>query len=174
MRDKSSIYQKQNTYSIFLGNDIKLSYTTKKDLNYALAEINRRLNAIIFELNELWILSFTEYRRLWFYLPGGNAVIAQEFHILELQGELHKFFTLLSDRSSWVNGNVFSFKYLFNIIKDLNEIFSMLSVIRKKKGQFIEYNVIQVRIRTLNKIMDDLKNLSVNSRYAAGSESTSE
>lgn len=163
--DKSSILTKQRRYSIFLGNGKTLYFSTRKDLTYAMAEINRQLNVIVFELNEMWISAFIEYRRLWFYLPA-QTVTSDDMKIMVLNGTIEKRFTLLATRSSWINGNSFSFKYLYEIIECLTAQLKMFREIRKEKNQYLESKIIEVKIKTLARIYQDIKTMDIKERYA--------
>lgn len=163
--DKTSIITKQRSHSVLLGNNVRLTYTTKKDLAYSLAEVNRRLNMIMFELNELWIFSFGEFRRIWFYMEPQSR-LPHDRKFLELNQDINRAFALLPDRSHWVNGNVFSFKYLDQIIGALDEELKAMADVRRTKKQYIEYHVLQTKISFLERLNRDLKEMDIPAKYA--------
>lgn len=163
--DKSSIITQRRRYSVLLGNGIRLTYSTKKDLTFCLANINRQLNVIMFELNEIYIFTFAEYRRIWYYLSSDRASI--ERHISDLHADINRAFRMLAERSGWANGNVFSYKYLYQVIEALRSEIDLMASVRKNKKQYIEFNLLQSKLRTMDKIKNDLENMSVDARYAA-------
>lgn len=163
--DKSSHLKEGKKFTIFLGNGITMYFTTVKDKNYALAEINRRLNAILFELNEMYIFLFGEYRRLWFYMI--NESMMRETKIHESNSEINRNFALLTERSHWVNGNVFSFKNIEIVMNNLEWQIEALAEIRRDKKQYIEYHLLQTKRHGLDIIRDALKNLNITGKYSS-------
>lgn len=161
---KSSIFKHQKCFTILLGNGIRLSYTTQKDFHYALAEVNRRLNVFLFELNEIYIFNFGEYRRLWFYLQ--TEITPDARYLVEHHNDIHRFFTLSIERTSGENGSVFSFKFLYNICESLVKQLAIMAEIRRRKRQFIEYHLLQTKIRAVKRISEELKGMTVEARYA--------
>jgi len=168
--DKSNIVTQQKRFTILLGNGVHLTYTTQKDTNYALAEINRKLNVIMFELNEMWIFSFTEYRRIWFYIPS-TVMDVNNQAMNELNEDITRAFALLTERSSWVNGNVFSFKFLFQITKSLKSELSVMAELRRMKKQYMEFHLLEMKKKTVERIEQDLKTMTVDAKYSAKSKS---
>jgi hypothetical protein len=164
-KNKETVYTVWQKYVIHLDNQRWLRYTTKKDLNFAMADINRQLNTLMFELNELWIASFAEYRRIWFYLPP-LTYRSEEIKVKNCNTEIDRLMSLLTERSSWINGNTFSFKYLYLIIDYLTEQFGFYCKILTEKKHNLEVHVNQNRIITLRRIHESLKTLTVEPRYS--------
>lgn len=169
--NKSSIYTQAKRYTLLLGNGITLYFSTIKDYNYAVSEINRQLNAIVFELNELFICCFTEYRRLWFYIKPNMHYDSEEQQILAKNKEIGNLFEKLSTTMFQMNGNVFCFKNIYQIIELLVFELSILVNIRRGKKQYLEVKIIEVKIKTLQRLHNDLKNITVVPKYCAGKKS---
>jgi len=163
--DKSSVYTEQKRYRIFLGNGLTFYYSTKKDFTYAMAEINRNLNIILFELNEMWIYCFSEYRRLWYYMPD-LTFGSDEATILELDKDLNRNFQLASQRSKLTNGNVFTFKSIYAIIECLHKELKIFLEIRKARKHYLDCNLLDSKIRHLISLRNQTDSISVTPKYS--------
>lgn len=163
--DKSSVYTEKRRYSIFLGNGLTLTFTTNKDLSFAMAEINRRLNLILFDLNEMFIECFSEYRRLWFYLPP-HTLMSEESKIIELNEMLQTRFRIVTERSGWTNGNAFSFKELYLIIDYLLEELNLFVKLRKAKKQYLECGILESKKRMIADARVRLDNIAILPKYS--------
>jgi hypothetical protein len=84
---------------------------------------------------------------------------------MEKHRELHRLFQLLTDRSTWVNGSVFSFRYFFQIVETLSAMMQILAEIRRGKKQFIEHRVMQVKIKTIERIRESIQSLNPERKY---------
>lgn len=165
-KNKKSVYiDRKSRFTIYLGNQRWLRYSTQKDCSFAIAEINRRLNDALFELNEMWIQSFAEYRRIWFYLtPLSNR--SDETTIINLNQDIAKVMALLTERSSWQNGNEFSFKYFYLIIESLTEQYKVFSKLRRSRKQCLEGRIDETRICTLERIRESLETMTIETKYS--------
>lgn len=163
--DKSSIYTEQKRYTILLGNGLTRCYSTNKDFTFAVSEINRQLNNMVFELNEIFIFCFTEYRRLWFHLPH-IKYLSHEQEILDKNMEILRLFEKLSVTTYQKNGNVFAFRTLFDLMDCLMSELVIFSGIGKNKKQCIETKVIDVKIKTIERLYFELKHMDVKSKYS--------
>lgn len=59
------IATQQTNYTILLGNGSRVNYTSKRAYLYAIAALQREMTRLFVELNEIYILLYTEYRRAW-------------------------------------------------------------------------------------------------------------
>lgn len=71
--DPSSVYTKNKFFCVFLGNGVRRYFTNKKNAFAFLAETNRFLNLMLYDLNELLATLFLEYRRAWVYFDTRKA-----------------------------------------------------------------------------------------------------
>lgn len=67
---KSVLIQKRrsvhNPFEIMLGNGVRVTFTSKRNLNQFIAETNRFLNQAIVNINLILIDCYREYRIMWF------------------------------------------------------------------------------------------------------------
>ena len=163
-RNLDSSFTEQKRWNVLLGNGKRYSFSNKKDLAYCLAETNRQLNTVVFELNELWIQSFAEYRRNWFYMAP-KTYLSEEAQVVNHNIEIAKYFNLLVERSSWVNGSTSAFRWIYLITECLKEQFKIYVRIRREKKQFIESRTLELKIRLIERIITDLENIDVSPKY---------
>jgi hypothetical protein len=155
--DKSSIYTNAQRHTLCLGNDVKLSFTNKRAFNSAVFHINEDLTGILYQINDAYVLCFTEYRRLWFYLENQHSRTLHKSD--EYQMELTRLFNLLSDRNGWANGNYFAFKYFYMIIDSLVGWLDNLVELRHKKKQYVEMRLLQQKQKEIAAIRLTLDNV---------------
>jgi hypothetical protein len=153
--DYSSVYIKQKQYSIFLGNETWYHFDSLKDTKCFLAETNRFLNDCIHELNYLYAIIFTEYRNNWFYFKSNLKIEDQIWNSFEL---IHRNFSKAVSHSQSVNGNVFTFNYLFNICTDLQQVLSHLEKVlcsRHNFGDVRKVKAFEKQIKLINNELHD-------------------
>lgn len=157
--DSTSVYIKVKQYSVLLGNESKNYFSSLKDVKRFLAETNRFLNDRLHELNYIYGLLFVEYRNAWFYLQG-NEDIEQEItsSIEYLEGVFVK--TIV--KSTGINGNSFTFNYMFSICKELGNIARLICVILKNNHDFADMRRIKLLERQVKQISEEIRAYGIN------------
>lgn len=156
--DKSSVYLEQKTYRIWLGNDAKHSFSNLKDAKHFLAETNRFLTEKLFELNYMYTVAFSEYRKVWFYLSDNYHNKQIEKKVIECFLFIDKMFVNAGTRSTTINGNYFVFNYFYQLCDQLIIVFEQFIEIHKSRNYFADIkatNSFKTRVQIiLNEIRD--------------------
>ena len=156
--NKSSVYIEQRTYRIWLGNETRRSFSNIKEAKHFLTETNRFLNEKLFELNYLYTVAFSEYRKVWFYLSDNYQTKRIEDKINECFAFMDKMFTNAGTRSETINGNYFVFNYLFAICEQLMMVFDKLIEVHVHRNYFADIKTVssfKVRVETILKEIKD-------------------
>ncbi|MFW5804033.1 MAG: hypothetical protein ACOCWG_02260 [bacterium] len=129
--EKQSHYVKMKMYAIAIGNGHREYFTNIKDAKKYLAELNRFLNMRLHELNNLYFLSFGEYRRSWFVFGSDDPNMIDHFQKMEnnIKAKFDSIdfsFKYCVERSHWQNGNHFTFKHMASICDNLTDILDII------------------------------------------------
>jgi hypothetical protein len=151
--NKSSVYIKQRQYAIFLGNDAKRYFTDMKDAKRFLAETNRFLNERLHEINYLYGNIFVEYRKIWFYFDDKQK---NEYRIAEAFENADKFFHRAATKSHTINGNVFTFNYVFGVCNELQDAIKWIAEIMRKRNLFADIRRLMTFDRQLKQIVHEI------------------
>ncbi len=152
--DKKSIYKRDQVHKVYLGNGLTKSFSNIHDAQAYLATTNRMLNDLSLELNSVYIDAWSEYRRLY---PIFFELLADQAHIIEHNSQIERTFNLLYNRSSYLNGNHFTFTRFYYIIEHIQGLCQeVLQVLILKRRN---YNLFQLRIliRRLDQIRKNLE-----------------
>ncbi|MBV5346938.1 hypothetical protein JZU46_01795 [bacterium] len=135
--DKTSIRTKQRKHSVLLNWGVTVYFSDIKEAKAFLVKTNEFLTFKLFELNEIYIESFTHYRRSWFYLSLDQDTACR----VEISN-IEKDFRLSIDRSNWVNGSVYVFKWIDQIADSLKSILNQIREMHRNRGNWAEIRVI--------------------------------
>jgi hypothetical protein len=151
--DKSSFLTIQKRHNVALGNGLNLLFTNVNEVKSFLAKTNKFLNAKLFDLNELYIETFTNYQRQWFFMGNSSEMEHQERRILYNFRIVSRNMEMMVRRSAFENGNQFVFLQFINSINSLILVIEILKDIQKARYNYLEnnyLNTIEERCRTLN------------------------
>ncbi|NLK81012.1 MAG: hypothetical protein GX277_02285 [Bacteroidales bacterium] len=70
--DKESIFTKSKMYRVYLGNSCMYYFTAEFKVKQFLQETNAMLNDTLHIVNELYSLTFKEFREVWLYTDHKN------------------------------------------------------------------------------------------------------
>jgi hypothetical protein len=156
--DKDSFLTVQKKHNLMLGNGLNLLFTNVNEVTSFLAKTNKFLNARLFELNELYIETQSNYQRLWFHFNNSSELLIQERNIITNFSIVSRNMLMMVTRSSYGNGNQFVFLQMKNAIESLIQTIKILQDLQKARYNYLEnnyLNTIEERCRTLN---DQLSN----------------
>jgi hypothetical protein len=152
--NKSSVYIEQRNYRVWLGNETKRTFPSVKEAKHFLAETNRFLSEKLFELNFMYTIAFSEYRKVWFYLSDNYDTKRIEDKVNECFAFADKMFTNAGTRSATLNGNYFVFNYLYAICEQLTIVFDKIIEVHKNRNYFADIKTVtsfKTRIETISK-----------------------
>lgn len=153
--DKSSLLTRERRYRIFLGNGITVYFTNKKHAAAYIAETNRFLTRLASELNYLYIKIWSSYRHNYFTI---FHVFNKDFKIKSSIESIEKSFNMIATRSSWTNGNYFTFKWFTGIIEELQEMNDkIIKLIKEARISYLtdEYNINKQMIDLLKNKLEN-------------------
>lgn len=153
--DKSSIFTRKRKYSLFLDWSKIHYFESEKAARAYLNSLNRTLTGFLFEINDLYILVFTEYRRLWFSSEMG----ADDRAILEALANVNRCFNELMrkhDRTPEACNVVW---WLDNILSELLVVVRVLHKIQKKRNNYAEIKALEIFTYRLNDLREKLKKI---------------
>lgn len=149
--DKTSGKTSERLYSVWVPNNERFYFTSKRNLLRWLAELNRHLNQLAHELNGLTADCFAEYRYYYFHL---NTIERGE--IESLFNGINRMFGLLVTRSQSANGNAFTYDRLNNIASGLLDIVANLERNPLNKISTVQrYRLQNLRLR-ITRVRDSL------------------
>jgi hypothetical protein len=152
--NKSSVYTEQRTYRVFLGNETKRSFSNFKDAKAFLSETNRFLTEKLYELNYMYSVVFTEYRKVWFYMSDNHSIRRIEDKVNESFALIDRGFIQAGDRSGTTNGNYFIFNYFSNICENLITVLELIIQVHTHRNYFGDIktaNALKTRIEVIFK-----------------------
>jgi len=149
--DKHSWLSSNRTYGVYLGNEIRASFSSEKKVKKFLAETNRFLNAQMQELNQVYIQLFAEYRQLWFVID-----LDFEKNIEESLREISKLFNKLYRFNHGANSNFFVYLHFIQLTTELHNVVVKLTDYQKAYDNFIEANRLSTLTLRLNNISSAL------------------
>lgn len=150
--DKTSIRTKQRKHSVMLNWGVTLYFTDIKDAKAFLVKTNEFLTFKLFELNEIYIEAFGHYRRSWFYLDlNQDSACRSEISNIESN------FRFSVDRSHWINGSVYVFKWIEQIAGSLVHMLSQIRDLHRKRGNWAEIRVISAIEARINYLLNQVK-----------------
>jgi len=133
LSNKDSRYMRERLNAVHLGNELTAYFSSIKNLTSFVAKTNAMLNVTAQEINLIYIELWTEQRKLFltYHHLFNRSKVRQHIALLE------KSFDLLVTRSSWTNGNYFSFAYIYKIIEYLNDwVTEAISIMRKHNRNY--------------------------------------
>jgi len=161
--DKTNPLSRFRLWNIFLGNDVREYFKSGELAREFLAETNRFLNFKLHELNYLYGLVFTEYRRHWFSFAAEDHTEDKELkkreqEILGMLQSTDHAFSMVVSRSHHTNGNYFTFKHLLNITDYLVAIIKILQTIDKRRKIYTEIRRLEIFRIHAQRIRESLEN----------------
>lgn len=161
--DKSSHYIQDKKYCVFLGNELRRYFTNKKHLRAFLVTTNEFLNYKMHELNYLYGIVFTEYRRAWFYFTADHPVAKNNFERMERSireqiKHVEQSFDWLAKRSGFTNGNYLTFKHLYLICDNLVDIVEVLKQVQQLRRYFVEIHRLEIFRTQSQRIKESIEN----------------
>ena len=148
--NSETIRHDDGIYSIYLGNGHKQSFHSQRNAKQFLSETNRFLNQKLYELNFLYIDTFTEYRKAWVYFSSHKSNSKIAFMDLEnkcrrLMQDIDRAFELMVNRSSWTNGNYQVFTNFRHIVASQYDLLNQLINLYTSKSDGLQkYQVMHV------------------------------
>lgn len=136
-------------YHVWFGNRICCRFASKRNVREFLAETNRFLNRTMVELNELYIVIFTEYRRIWFTLMnfknGVNVNLSQqERDMQKIIGDIADQFNRAGNTYHGTASGGWSFVHLQNATFMMKEITKQMIDLNKRRNNTIQYHTLEV------------------------------
>lgn len=156
---KDSIYVKEKKYWVSLGNQVKVSFTNRKNALAFIAQTNRFLNEKTFELNKIYVDVFSEYRRIWFYFDSKNA---HRVNFEQQIGFLEKRFDLLIDTSRYTNGNYNAFFHMRGIVDLIKEMLTQMQQVMAGKNNYAEKYNLSIYVRRLDDLLQAVNDYANN------------
>lgn len=151
--DKKSIYTKDRMYRVILGNGITAFFGDLIATKKFLAETNRFLNQKLHEINHLFIEVMGLAHSTWFILNE-----QQERIIDEESQAFARSRSLAVHRSSWENGNHFTWFHIQNCLENQERIIRILESFNRDTGRYNENYLIRSIKDRINYIKRDLSN----------------
>jgi len=149
--DKTSYMTWQKTYSILLGNEIKVSFSSEKKAKKFIADTNRFLNLQLQELNQVYIQLFAEYRRLWFIIDFEEN-IEDSFH------DINKYFKKLTKHGHSENSNIYVFLDFIRISNEIKTVTEKLITFLKDTNNYSGANILSSLPLRVDNILDAVNN----------------
>lgn len=115
--NKDSHYTREKLNEVCLGNGLKCYFSNIKKATKFLAETNRTLNIIAQELNRIYIELWSEQRKI--FLTYHKLFVRSK--VREYPVLIERSLDLMCTRSTWRNGNHFTFSYFSNIIEYMHD-----------------------------------------------------
>jgi len=146
--DKSSYWTKRRRHSVALGNGITVYFTNINNAKQFLAKTNRFLNDRMFELNQLLIDVFREYRLAWFHLKKESELISHSLITSE------SIFNRLVKLNYSANYNMYTFIDLKKIVNLLLQSIDEMRIMYRRKKYYVQLaylGVIEKRLKQLDK-----------------------
>jgi hypothetical protein len=151
--NKNSHYIRERLHCVFLGNGLKCYFSNLKEAQSFVAQTNKMLNQSAQELNRIFIEAWSEQRKI--YLTYHRYFLKMKNK--NMSAQLERQFDLMCTRSSWENGNYFTFTYFYSIIETIDqwitEIIKMLTEV-KKNYNIDDFRVIRERLAYLKQKID--------------------
>jgi len=141
---------KDKVYKVQLGNGEVELFTSEKSVKSFLAETNRKLTEITFELNEIYIDVFREYRQCYFHVESKKIPV--------LVAGIEKAFYMALTRSNYDNGNYFIFTHLKYIADSLLLICRIIIKLNQEKKYFPTVQIMRILIKRINYILPEIQN----------------
>jgi hypothetical protein len=156
--DKTSFLTIQKKHNVALGNGLNLLFSNVNDVTSFLAKTNKFLNEKLFELNELYIETQSNYHRLWFYFNNSSELLIQERNIISNFSIVSRNMLMMVTRSSYGNGNQFVFLQMINAIESLIQTIKILQDLQKARYNYLENNYLNTIEERCNVLKEKLSN----------------
>jgi hypothetical protein len=155
--DRSAVLIKNRKHCVYLGNGVSRYFTDKKQAERFLAETNRFLNEKIFEINQLYIDMFGEYRRAWFSFSGQRNEAMIQMNMVAHLNQIERTMDLIISRCGFTNGNHFVFKHLTDVLKIMGSLCRQIADLRHAKKQYSESHQVKVIVRRIEVAVKDVE-----------------
>lgn len=140
---------KLNLYNVFLWHDKTIHFSNFKDAENFIAETNRFLNTILFEVNDIYTRIFIEYRRAWFY-AGNNRALKKNIEMIE-----HAFDKIITS-SEGPNKNFYVYNGLIKIAEYCMETLNDIETVCKQAKIYRDAQAAISLKKQITRIKDDL------------------
>lgn len=132
--NKKSHLTRERQYSVYLGNDLTCYFKNKTKARAFIAETNRMLNQSAQELHLIYIDIWNAYRKMYF----SHHLLFVRMNCRDYPVIIEKQFDFMIRRSSWENGNHYTFTYFDSIIDYLKAwIKEIKSVLKKANSLYL-------------------------------------
>jgi len=134
---KKTAYVKNNSYSVYLGNNTFENFSNLKDCKKYLADASRFLNYKMFEINTLLVECNAAYRSVYFqfYDSAGGNYLKLESEIIERLESAARFLDYSWQKSGLTNGNFFAFDFLHKAARALGKCLELLKNLARTKNK---------------------------------------
>lgn len=153
--DKTSLYIKKRNYSIALGNGLTRRFSNRNNLTAFITHINKELNIYLFEILSILTESYREIYKLFLHVDHFRALN----NAIRSLHDVDRSLQFAIDRSSYPNGNHFTFHHLNNAIENIQFTIKKMITIRKKKNQYLEVRFLEIISNRLTELSTKLNNL---------------
>lgn len=129
-------------YTIHLGNGKVCQFTQSRQADAFLVATSTFLTDMLISVNEMYIVVFSEYRKLWFYFDGRKKDNLNEMQKTErkLRAQIdiiqHTFDNIHRNRIS--GGNSLPFKLIAEALGAIHKAAKVLVEMRKKRSEYVE------------------------------------
>jgi hypothetical protein len=159
----NNFQSEKGKYTVCLGNGTATAFTNKDKAKQFLAETNDFLTKQYYYINELLPLVNTFYRHQQGYFQHNKNTSA--LRLLEIERyclatfrEIENSLELAINRSSWTNGNYFTFYHLQNSVTGIKTILKELQPLCKNQSATDKINSIDFYFMVAAKIESDINN----------------
>jgi len=149
--NRASIQSRDHSHLICLGNGVNAYITGIVKAREFLADTNRFLNEKIHEINEVYIEVLAVYNRSWFVLDTDT-----DRRIQEDIRSFPKSRRLAIERSSWENGNNFTFVHLYKCLDTLDSVLDHLIRFNKRYKRYPENYYLKTMRSRIEFIQDQI------------------
>lgn len=144
--EQKSIYTERKKYGVYLGNNLKASFSNEKKAKQLLTNVNKALNFALVDLNIIYIELFNEWRRAWFSLPdqieNSFTIISKNFR--------------LSVSNNYENGNFYPFLHINSICMEALGVCGKLKEYYINNKEYISANIIKSLEKRINFIISQI------------------
>jgi len=152
--DKESVLIKKRKHHVYLGTATNY-YSNRTIAKRKLVELNKQINNILLEINNIYINIFIEYRKV--------AIIYNEFYNRDTRCSdlilyIEKFFVKATIPGSYENRNFFYVTNVRKIIEFLIEFTNIIIEYLVKKRHFVECNSLKSILARLEILKLEMEN----------------
>lgn len=164
----TNYYFNAGTYSVCLGNSTKHNFTSKKQLDKFLSKTSKFLTTNLHTLNLLYSDTFSHYRKSWIYFEHNRKSMNSQIYsnnrkCISSLNSVNESFERIMFVVGSENYNHFAFKFLYDIIYDLQSVIILLRTMHRVRCNTSEIHQLDYVLKNLSIVKVDLDNYGMNS-----------